>query len=78
LKVFSEKTVPVKPVVTQVTITLSDMEAGFLRSILFGHRHSVTNFGGALFAELDKLVFPNYDRRYPNWLQDKEKSEDIG
>lgn len=52
-----------------VTITLTSMEAGFLRSILYKTQRAAggSGFAANLLRELDSLSLEDYDARYPNW-----------
>jgi hypothetical protein len=57
-----------RPIVHEVTIALSDVEAGFLRKILFDHAGgSKEGFAGELYRKLDAFEFPGYEARYPAW-----------
>ena len=59
--------VPLKPVVTGIVIELDDMEAGWLRSVMFDNSEYEHGFTEKMFQELDKYYFPNYEKAHPGW-----------
>lgn len=62
-----------KPAVRQsaegVTITLTEFEAGFLRTVLLQYSKSKDEegFAAKLFRQLNQYSFPTYEKVYTNW-----------
>lgn len=70
-----------KPAVRKVVLELTDMEAGFLRTILYQWSNGSPEggFAAELWTALDKYSFPAYDERYgTEWreLDDEDEEKD--
>ena len=63
--------------VTNVTIELTEMEAGYLRAICYGSCRGRldASFASKMFQELDRYRFVSYDRNHPNWKVTKRARE---
>ena len=65
---------PGKPEAYGTTIYLNEMEAGFLRAILYDFVHQNDAGGEAfanqLFRELDKYEYPDYNDKHPDWIKE--------
>ena len=63
-----------KPDANGAVISLNAMEAGFLRAALYQYssRGLVDGFADNLFRALDKFNYPEYDKKYPNWRDEKK------
>ena len=76
MKVTSQETdISRKRAAKSVTITLTDMEAGYLRRILGGIHTNAS--ADKVFNELDRYIFPEYEEQYPRWRQAMEDNRDV-
>jgi len=64
----------------EVTIVLNDLEAGYLRCLLFKLRGTNPGFATDLFNKLELLKLPRYDRRYgDSWCKHtRRKTQTVG
>ena len=67
------KVTPEVPPITNITIHLDDMEAGFLRTNLLDiiSKKGKDGFVAELYAQLERYTFPKYEKRHPNWKMDR-------
>ena len=68
-----------KPVATGIVIELDDMEAGFLRKIMYDRAGGLSSggFASEVWQALYKYTFPNYYAKYgDSWRKLDEEEDD--